>query len=88
MPRTQALILQAFARDAGFDNETIAGAALHARATALAKWTVTHDPDRHSAGSVVMEAAARFPLREGKHGIEFEPAGFQELLLFIEKLPW
>jgi hypothetical protein len=86
-PAAQALALQAYAREAGFEEES-APTALHARVTALAKWTAAHDPERQSDVGSVMEAAARFPLAETDAGIGFEPGGFQELILFIDDLPW
>jgi hypothetical protein len=86
-PSAQALALQASAREAGFEDEA-ASAALHARVTALAKWTAAHDPERQSDARSVLEAAARFPLGEMETGIGFEPGGFQELILFIDDLPW
>jgi len=86
-PHAQALALQAYAAEAGFEEEQ-ASAALHARAAALAKWTAAHDPERQSDPQAVLEAAARFPLGDTEAGIGFEPGGFQELVLFIEDLPW
>jgi hypothetical protein len=86
-PDAQTLALQAYAREAGFEDER-ASAALHARVTALAKWTAEHDPERQSNAEAVLEAAARFPLGDTDAGINFEPAGFQELVLFIEDLPF
>lgn len=86
-PAAQGLALQAYAREAGFEDEA-ASAALHARVTALAKWTAAHDPERQSDARSVLEAAARFPLGEMKTGIGFDPGGFQELILFIDDLPW
>jgi len=87
-PRSQALVLQACARDAGFEDDVIAGAAMHARVTALAKWIAVHDPARQSGPDAIAEATARHPLVESEHGIAFEPSGFQELILFIDELPW
>ncbi|WP_404333855.1 hypothetical protein AB2M62_11490 [Sphingomonas sp. MMS12-HWE2-04] len=87
-PRAQAQVLQAYAKDAGFADEVMAGAALHARITGLAKWTVSHDPHRQSNPEAVMEAAVRNPLIETDNGIGFEGAAFQEMILFIEDLPW
>lgn len=87
-PRAQAVLLQAYARDAGFAEEGLAGAALHARVSALAKWTAAHDPLRQSDAEAVMEAAARHPLVETEAGIGFEAPAFQEMILFIEELPW
>lgn len=86
-PRAQALALQAFVEEE-MDGNIFASAALHARATALTKWTAAHDPQRQSNAKSVIDAAARFPLNEGAAGIEFEAAGFQEMILFIEELPW
>jgi hypothetical protein len=85
-PDAQALALQVYADDENSDEN--ASAALHARVTALAKWTTAHDPRRRSDAQAVMEAAARFSLSEGEAGICFEPGGFEELVLFIEDLPW
>lgn len=87
-PHAQAMALQAYARDAGFVDDMIAAAALHARVTALTKWTAANDPGRQSDANAVIEAAARFPLEDGVGGITFEPGGFQEMVLFIEELPW
>lgn len=87
IPHVQALALQAFADDEGFTDDC-ASAALHARVTALAKWTAAHDPDRQSNAEAVIEAAARFPMTDEPTGIAFDPAGFQEMVLFIEELPW
>lgn len=86
-PDAQALALQAYAREAGFEEEC-ASAALHARVTALAKWTSAHDPELQSNAEALLEAAARYPLSDTDAGICFEPAGFQELILFIEDLPF
>ena len=86
-PRSQAAVLQAYARDAGF-TDSLAGAALHARVTALAKWTSAYDPLRQSDAAAVTEAAARHPLVETEAGIGFEAPAFQEMILFIEELPW
>ncbi len=87
-PRIQALALQAHARDKGPDDDIAIAAALHARIAALAKWTVDHAPRRQSDAQAVMSAAAQFPLSEQAEGIGFEPTGFQEMILFIEELPW
>lgn len=87
-PMAQALALQAYAEHGGLGDDALASAALHARISALAKWTAAHDPERQSNAEAVMEAAARFALTEEADGIGFEPGGFQELVLFIEELPW
>jgi len=87
-PAAQAAALQAYARDAKLGEETFAAAALHARVAALAKWTAEHDPERQSHAESVLEAAARYPLSDMDGGIAFEAAEFQELILFIEELPW
>lgn len=87
-PRAQALILQAYARDAALPDDTMVAAALHARVTALAVWTAAHDPNRQSNAEAVIEAAARFPLADSDAGTGFDPGGFQEMVLFIEELPW
>lgn len=86
-PPAQALALQALAAEEAFA-EDYASAALHARIVALAKWTALHDPERQSDAEAVIEAAALFPLSESEDGVCFEPAGFQEMILFIEELPW
>lgn len=87
-PRAQAIVLQAYTLDAGFADEVTAAAALHARVTALARWTAAHDPLRQSEPEAVIEATARQPLVETDGGIGFEGAAFQEMVLFIEDLPW
>jgi hypothetical protein len=87
-PRSQATVLQAYARDAGFADDATAGAALHARVTSLKKWTAANDPLRQSNAEAVMEAAALHPLVEIDGGIGFEAPAFQEMILFIEELPW
>lgn len=86
-PTAQAVALQAYAKESGFEEE-YASAALHARVTALAKWTAAYDPERQSDPRSVMEAAARFPLSEMETGIAFDAPGFQEMIMFIEELPW
>jgi hypothetical protein len=86
-PRAQAAFLRAYVRDAALPDDAVVAAALHARVTALAKWTATHDPDRQSAEAVI-EATAGFPLGDCDSGVAFDPAGFQEMILFIEELPW
>ena len=75
-------------RDAGFADEESAGAALHARINALSNWIETHDPHRQSGTRAGLEAAARFPLSALSGGVGFDPAGFQEMVLSIEDLPW
>lgn len=87
-PRAQALQLQAYVREASLPDEVMVSAALHARITALAKWTAAHDPARQSDAEAVIAATARYPLSEMANGIGFEPSGFQEMILFIEELPW
>lgn len=87
-PLAQAVALQTYALDTGFSDVAIAGAALHARVTALAKWTALHDPLRQSDPEAAIEATARHPLVEADGGIGFEGAAFQEMILFIEELPW
>jgi len=87
-PHAQAEILQAYVRDARLGDVAVTAATLHARLTALAKWTAAHDPERQSDPEAVMEAAAQAPLVETGHGIGFEAAAFQEMVLFIEALPW
>ncbi|MET0245682.1 MAG: hypothetical protein ABW182_02945, partial [Sphingomonas sp.] len=61
---------------------------LHARVAALTKWTEAHDPLRQSDAEAVVEAAARQPLVETAAGVGFEAPALQELILFIEELPW
>lgn len=68
--------------------EEAASAALHARVTALTKWTAARDPERQSDVRSVLEATARFPLSDTDAGIGFEAAGFEELILIIDDLPW
>ncbi len=86
-PVAQALALQAFAaEEASAENDT--AAALHARIVALARWTAAHDPQRQSDAEAVIEAASCFSLSESDDGVIFEPGGFQEMILFIEELPW
>jgi hypothetical protein len=63
-------------------------AAIHARALALVNWRAAHDPHGESNDEALLEAAARFPLTEQAGEPGFEAAGFQELALFIEELPW
>ena len=63
-------------------------AALHARVIALAHWRAAHDPHCQANCEALIEASARFPLTGQKGEPGFEPAGFQELALFIEELPW
>lgn len=87
-PRLQALALQAYASDSGLEDDFATAAALHARIAALAKWTASHDPHRQSDAQSVVCAAAQFPLSELADGVGFEPTGFQEMILFIEELPW
>jgi hypothetical protein len=87
-PRLQVLALQAYARDSGLDDDVATAAALHARIAALAKWTVAHDPRRQSDAQAVMAAAAQFPLSKLGEGMGSESTGFQEMILFIEELPW
>lgn len=87
-PHAQAQALQAYAADTCFADDALAGAALHARVTALAKWTAAHDPARQSDPQAVLEAAARHPLIDTGTGIGFEAAVFQEMVLFLEELPW
>ena len=86
-PPAQALALQALVTEEALSEDYVS-AALHARIAALAKWTALCDPNRQSDAEAVIEAAARFPLSESEDGVRFEPAGFQEMILFIEELPW
>lgn len=87
-PLVQALQFQAYVREAALPDEPMVSASLHARITALAKWTAAHDPARQSDAEAVIAATARYPLSEVADGIGFEPSGFQEMILFIEELPW
>jgi len=87
-PLAQAAALQDYARACSSGCDVLVATALHARVTALAKWTAAFDPERQSDAEAVLEATARFPLSELPDGIGFEPGGFQELILFIEELPW
>jgi hypothetical protein len=87
-PRAQAFALQAYAGEAGLGDDPTLSAALHARVTALAKWTAAHDPGRQSDPEAVIAASSQFRLSALATGIGFEPAGFQEMILFIEELPW
>lgn len=87
-PLDQALALQAYAREAGLGDNPGVSAALHARVTALANWTAVHDPDRQSDAQAVIAATARYPMGNLAGGIGFDPAGFQEMILFVEELPW
>jgi len=87
-PRAQAFALQAYVVEAGLGDDPAVAAALHARVTALAKWTAAHDPARQSDPDAMIAAAAQFPMCALDAGIGFEPAGFQEMILFIEELPW
>ncbi|MBT2189405.1 hypothetical protein [Sphingobium nicotianae] len=80
--------LQAYARGAGFDDAILAAEALRVRVAALAKWRAGHDPLRQSNAQSVVEAAAVSRLSELADGIGFEPAAFQEFILFIEEIPW
>jgi hypothetical protein len=86
--RAQALVLQEFARDNGLGESPLVSAALHARVAALAKWTALCDPRREENAEAVVEAAARYPLSDLAGGVGFEAEGFQEMVLFIEELPW
>lgn len=87
-PLAQAAALQGYAHACTPGCDVLVAAALHARITALAKWTDASDPRRQSEPEAVLEAAARFPLSDLADGIGFETAGFQEMILFIEELPW
>jgi hypothetical protein len=62
--------------------------AVRARATALSAWIAAHDPQVQSNREALLSAAAHFSLSEGQDGYGFEPSGFQEMILFIEELPW
>jgi hypothetical protein len=87
-PFAQAAALQEYARARSPGSDLLLATALHARVTALAKWTAASDPGRQSDAESAVEATARFPLSELPGGIGFEPCGFQEMILFIEELPW
>lgn len=69
-------------------SEGLRAAALQARVTALADWIETHDPAHQSESAALREAAARHLLSASDSGIGFEASGFQELVLFLEELPW
>jgi hypothetical protein len=62
--------------------------ALRARVTALAAWRSAHDPRRASNDPAMLDAAAMFPLGLLDGGLGFEPAGFQDMIMFIEEMPW
>lgn len=88
-PMAQAAALQADVRDTQLgDDALLYAAALDARVTALAGWTAVHDPQRQWNTQAVIEAAARFPLSDLPNGIGFDAPAFQEMILFIEELPW
>jgi hypothetical protein len=87
-PAAQAATLHSYARDAGLPDPTTAAAALLARVAALDHWAAVHDPAGQLDEAALCEAAARMPLSDAGNGAAFEAAGFQELLLFIEELPW
>jgi hypothetical protein len=87
-PQIHAAVLRRFMRDTGFADEAIASAALHAIIIAISNWIEAHDPRRDSDAKAVFEAAARFPLSDLPGGIGFDAAGFQEMVLFLEELPW
>jgi hypothetical protein len=87
-PAAQAASFLAYARDASLADPTNVALALHARVAALDHWAATHDPAAQLDQAALHEAAARMPLSDGGDGAAFEAAGFQELLLFIEELPW
>ena len=80
----QALAVQVLSTEEAF-SEDYASAALHARV--VARWAALHDPGRQPDAEAVIEAAARLSLSESEDGVRFEPAGFQEMILFIENLP-
>lgn len=87
-PLTREPALRGLARAAGFGDDAKIGAALYERVTALAHWIEANDPNRQSDMEALFEAAARFPMSALAGGLGFDPAGFQELVLFIEELPW
>ena len=87
-PVAQASRLQGFARQAGLGDAPIVAAALHARIGALDRWILAHDPTRQSDPSALNQAAAQMPLSDTASGVAFEGDAFQELVLFIEELPW
>jgi len=62
--------------------------ALAARTEALAVWTAKHDPRREWDAEAVLAAAAQFPIAMTADGYAFDAAGFQEMILFVEELPW
>jgi hypothetical protein len=88
-PMAQAMALQAYVRDARLGEDALLyAAALEARVTARAAWSAEHDPRRQSNAHSVIEAAARFPMSDTSEGIRFDAPAFQEMVLFIEELPW
>ena len=88
-PMAQVTALQAYVRNAQLgDDALLYAAALDARVTALAAWIAEHDPQRQWNAQAVIEAAARFPMSDLREGIRFDAPAFQEMILFIEELPW
>ncbi|MBA4756024.1 MAG: hypothetical protein H2050_14445 [Sphingobium sp.] len=59
-----------------------------ARLAALSAWQAEHDPRHEGFSAAVIDAVARFSPNESGHAFGFGPADFQELILFIEELPW
>jgi hypothetical protein len=87
-PIARGEALEAYVRGAGFDDVVLASETLAARVTALTRWRADHDPLQQSNAQSVLEAAAVSRLSRVEDGIGFEPAAFQELILFIEEIPW
>jgi hypothetical protein len=80
--------LEGYAKDAVPGDPGNAAAALFARLTALAHWQAAHDAHHDVEARILFEATARMPLTDCDGRMGFDPAGFQELMLFIEELPW
>jgi hypothetical protein len=74
--------------DAATDITSRQAKAVRARVTALSAWIAAHDPHVQSNREALLSAAAHFSLSDGEDGYSFEPSGFQEMILFIEELPW
>ena len=91
VPVTSAQIERAWTdacADIPVDDLTLETAAIRARGSALASWVAGHDPQLQSNREALVSAAAYFSLSECGEDYGFEPAGFQEMILFIEELPW
>jgi hypothetical protein len=61
---------------------------LRVRVAALIAWRSVYDPQRAIDDGALLDAAARFPLRLEEDGFRFEPHGFQEMIEFIDEMPW